>query len=290
MPSRGRFPSSQLIELSDWHGLIDCGEGTQIQLTKFKIKRNRISHIFISHLHGDHVFGLPGLLGSFNHFNRTGPLTIYGPTGIRKLIDTIREVSGTHYNYPIQLIELDHTERGTIKLSNEITITHFPLKHRIPTIGYRFDYHQEKVNVDKAVIERHKLSVDEIKQIKEKKDIENVDGSILLWTEAAKETIIKKSYAYCSDTIYDPELVPYIQGVDYLYHETTYLDDMEKEASDRKHATLGQALKIAESANAKSLITGHYSSRYANLQGFYKYAESSTYNIIIGVEGLKIDL
>ncbi|NNF34300.1 MAG: ribonuclease Z [Saprospiraceae bacterium] len=290
MPSRGRFPSSQFIQLSDWCGLIDCGEGAQIQMNNFHIKRNKIKHIFISHLHGDHVFGLPGLLGSYNHFNRKDPLIIYGPSGIKKMIDTIAEVSGAHYNYQLEIIELDHSQAGCIAISDKISIIHFPLKHRIPTIGYRFNYNEESINIRKSSIEEYGLSIEEIKSIKSGNNLIRHDGEKITWKAVADIKVISKSYAYCSDTIYDLTIIPHIQSVDYLYHETTYLDGMELEAADRMHATLGQAADIAVKAGVGALITGHYSSRYANLKVFGEAAKELPLNVILGREGLQIDL
>jgi ribonuclease Z len=290
MPSRGRFPSAQLIQLNDWYGLIDCGEGTQIQMGKYNIKRNRISHIFISHFHGDHVFGLPGLLGSYNHFNRRKPLNIYGPKGLDKLIHTIAEISGAHYNYEIIIHELDHLSPGSIRLSENIEIRHFPLKHRIPTIGYRFDYQSVSFNIRKECIDKYNLTIEEIKTVKSGNDITRPDGVNIQWQAVAEKKEVDKSYAYCSDTIYDPSIISNIKGIHFLYHETTYLDGMEQEAKDRMHATLGQAVDIAIKANAGTLITGHYSSRYSDLEDFEKAAADYLSDIIIGQEGLNIEL
>jgi len=290
MPSRGRFPSSQFIQLSDWCGLIDCGEGSQIQMNKYQIRRNKIKHIFISHLHGDHVFGLPGLLGSYNHFNRKEQLIIYGPAGVKKMIDTIAEVSGAHYNYNLEIVELDHSQAGTIIIDDNISIIHFPLKHRIPTIGYRFNYYEESINIRKSSIEEYGLSIEEIKSIKSGINLVRPGGEEIEWKTVADKKVISKSYSYCSDTIYDTSIIKHIEGVDYLYHETTYLDGMEQEASDRMHATLGQAADIAVKAGVGALITGHYSSRYANLDAFDEASKELPLSVIVGKEGLIIDL
>ncbi len=290
MPARGRYPSSQFIEISEWYGLIDCGEGTQIQLSRYHIKRNKISQIFISHLHGDHVFGLPGLLGSYNHFNREKLLVIHGPYGIKKFIETIAEVSGARYNYPIEIIELDNKNPGSIVVNDELTVSYFPLKHRIPTLGYRFNYYQSKINIRKEAIDKFNLTVPQILEIKKGNNVLIKNGKELEWNKIADKIEIEKSYAYCSDTIYDPEIIPQINGVDFLYHETTYLDGMEEEAMKRKHATLGQAIDIALQAKVKNLITGHYSSRYRDLDEFYKVTRRKDVNIIIGTEGLVINL
>ena len=291
MPSRGRFPSSQYIHIGNWHGLIDCGEGTQIQLSNYRIRRNKISHIFISHLHGDHVFGLPGLLGSYNHFNRIKPLTIYGPPGLNKLINTIIDVSGAHYSYTLNIVELEWTVPGTFSINDNLKIQYFPLKHRVPTIGYRFDLNEDKINIIKESLNDLNLSIQEIRMIKKGKDVILNDGKLLKWDSVARRSKVRKSYAYCSDTIYDEDIISFIEHVDYLYHETTYLDGMESEASYRKHSTLGQAIKITQLAKAKNLITGHYSSRYKNLDDFIKVSESNEkLSLIIGREGMRINL
>jgi len=285
LPLYGRNTSSQYLQFGKHHFLIDCGEGTQHQLQRYQVKRNLISHIFISHLHGDHVYGLPGLLGSYAHFSRSSSLTIYGPSPIKKMLSTIFEASESRFSFPIYIIELDHKKAVHLNIYQTTQITAFPLKHRIPTIGYRFDYVPQERNIKKEVIKQYELTIEQIKRIKAGEDLIIREGKVIKNKDLTFSKYGAKSYAYCSDTVYDEDIIPYITNVNLLYHETTYLSDLEKEAKERMHSTLGQAIKISQKAQAKKLITGHYSSRYYNLEEFEAVAEKSSQDVSIGSDG-----
>ncbi len=285
LPLHNRYPTSQFLQVAGKCFLIDCGEGAQIQMSRFKVKRNKISHIFISHLHGDHLYGLPGLLGSFNHFNRTAPLSVYGPQGLEKYLTVIQEVSQAYYSYPLNVEELEVEKPGVLNISPLIKVEHFPLRHRIPTIGYNILHTPHERNIIKVKIQEYGLSVQEIMIAKKGNDIQRKDGTIITCDEVCYPMPAAKKYSYCSDTVYDKDIIPYINGADLLYHETTYLDDMEKEAAQRMHTTLGQAINIAKKAKAGKLLTGHYSSRYDNLEVFIKAAKKSSFPVEIGEDG-----
>lgn len=285
IPVHDRFPTSQFVQVAGQYFLIDCGEGTQIQMSKFKVKRNKINHIFISHFHGDHLYGLPGLLGSFSHHNRTAPLFVYGPKGLRKYLDVIREISQAHYTYPLNIIELDVEKSHSIIISPSVSVEHFPLRHRIPTIGYNIIYSPIKRNINKEKIQEYDLSVQEIIAAKAGQDIVREEGVVITCEEVCYPLPNRKKYSYCSDTVYTEEIVPFIKGANLLYHETTYLDGMEKEAERHMHSTFGQAIKIAKKAEVGKLLTGHYSSRYDNLEGFHEAAKKNSFPIEIGEDG-----
>jgi ribonuclease Z len=287
LPMHGRNPTSQYLQFHKNHFLIDCGEGTQHQMNTFRVKRNKISHIFISHLHGDHVYGLPGLLGSYAHFGRKQELTVFGPHPIKNMLQTIFDASEARFGFDLKIIEINPSIPATIVINEEVSVQTFPLKHRIPTMGYRFDFVPTIRNLIKAQIEKHQLSVAQIKNLIAGDDLVLENGSKLKNEEFTFKKWHPKHYAYCSDTIYDKEIIAYLDKVDLLYHETTYLDGLEKEAKERMHSTIGQAIKISQMADVKKLLTGHYSSRYNNLTEFRKVAENSSVEVMIGSEGNK---
>ena len=283
----GRYPTCQYLVVSGQHFLIDCGEGSQIQLSKYHIKRNKISHIFISHLHGDHVYGLPGLLGSFNHFNRSNPLTVFGPPGLKEFIDVAIKISHAKFSYELNIHEIQPNSKRELFNDNEVSVQCFPLKHRVVNFGYSFTFSPRIKNIRKEAIEQYQLSIPMIKAAKEGKDIVLPTGDLirndLLTLPLPKELV----YAFCSDTVYDPELIAHVKNTDLMYHETTYLDGLEDVAKERMHCTIGQAINIAEQAKVKRFLTGHYSSRYDDLQPFKEAAANANIDVIIGEEGGK---
>ncbi len=266
VPNKERFPTSQYIKVGKESILIDCGEGAQIQLSKYKLKPSKINTILISHLHGDHVYGLPGLIGSFNLAGRREPLTIIGPVGIQAFLVGVFKTTYVTLNYVIVFNELDHEGIKHITELKEVTIQAFPMKHRVPTYGYKITEKERKQNILSEAITTYTLSIDQIKAIKAGGDFVTSEGEVIPNAALTKEQVNPKSYAYCSDTVYDEDLIPFIQKVDLLYHEATYLHDLQHMAEKRKHATAKEAGMIARQANVGRLIIGHYSSRYDDLQ------------------------
>lgn len=284
LPIHGRHPSCQIVNYDDQLMMIDCGEAAQIQASKYSIKKSRINHIFISHLHGDHCFGLPGFLTSYALQGRKKTLNIHGPPGIKKFLEGVFEASGAFFPYQIGIIEYDTEVRSTIILNSSISVETFPLKHRIPTMGFKFIETIHDYNLRSEAIAKYKLSVEEIKAVKKGNSIRRNGGKI-----SNLELVLPKnkprSYAYCSDTIYDPDLIAYITHSSLLYHETTYLDDLIVLAQERMHSTLMQAIKIAKSANIEKLIVGHYSSRYKNINMFLEKGLPTFSGLMLGEEG-----
>lgn len=266
VPNKDRFPSSQCVTIGQHKLIIDCGEGVQINLSTYKIKRSKINHILISHLHGDHVYGLPGLLSSLNLSGRTSAMILIGPQGIKDFIEAILSQTHVTLHYPLTIKELDHdTGKKQVVAGSTFEIFAFPLKHRIPTYGYIIKEKHDRQNIKSDQIEKYNLTVDQIKDIKKGESFQT-DTGIVIPNEDLLTKREARSYAYCSDTIYDPSIVPHISGVDLLYHEATYLHELKEKADQHKHSTAQEAGQIAQMANVKRLIIGHYSSRYDDLQ------------------------
>lgn len=290
IPVYDRFPSSQVLQVEEQLYLIDCGEGCQFQLNANKIKRSKINQIFISHLHGDHLNGLMGLLTSYSLNGRTEKMTLVGPAPIKKYVESNLEFIGTILSYPIEFIEIGAVQHEKVFQDDNVEVYSIPLDHRIATSGYLFKELPKLRNIKEEVIHEFKLSFSEINQIKQGEDIHRSDGSIIEAETCLHPAKPVYSYAYISDTAYSESIIPFIEGVDLLYHETTYLDDMRGLASERKHSTSKEAAMIAKKAGASILLTGHYSSRYKDLAPFYKEASEIFENVIIGKEGLNISI
>lgn len=289
IPVNDRHPSSQIVNYNGSLILIDCGEGTQTRLTRYGVKRMKIEHILISHLHGDHVYGLPGLLTSFALYGRTDKIVLHGPIGIKRYIETILECSEAFLPYTLEIIEYDTLVPHEVSLMEGLRLNTFPLDHRIPTMGFRLEEDVWERNIDPQAIRNHSLSIDEIKRIKKGEDIVRSDGVIR--SEACLFPKSRsRSYAYCSDTAYDIRIIPHIRDVDVLYHETTYLSDLQELATKRKHSTLGDAIRIAELSCSKRLVSGHYSSRYTDLSVFREAGLAGFDGFVLGEEGLVIEV
>ncbi len=288
-PAHGRITSCQILNYDDSLILIDCGEGCQIRLSQYKIKKSRLDIVCISHLHGDHVFGLPGLLGSLSLEGRSKKLKIFGPEGIEKFIQDNLENTSTYLSYDIEFIELNHLGFKQIEIL-PLKISAFPLKHRVQTYGYRFDESLGPKNIDKEAIKTYNLSIDEIKHLKNGNDITRKDGELITSDQVTLKQREARSYAYCSDTIYDEALIPYVSNVNYLYMETTYMHDLVDLAMERMHSTSKQTGKLAKKAGVEKLITGHYSGRYKTVNTLYEEAKLVFPNTIKGYDGLLLDL
>lgn len=264
IPTLQRNPSSQFINCNDRYILIDCGEGTQHQLRKFGVKFQKINHILISHLHGDHFFGLVGLLSSMHLLGRDVGIIVYGPEELEFIVRSQLEIGGAKLNFSVTFIVLNGKEYRLLFEDNRIEIWAFPLNHRIPTNGFRINEKPHEFQLDGDKFKESDLSLTYIPAFKKGIDIELQDGTVYLasdYTFPPKETT---SYAYCSDTLYDEKIIPYIEGVNVLYHEATFLEDMKQRAKETMHSTAIQAATIAKKANVDQLLLGHLSARYTN--------------------------
>ncbi|MEC5167257.1 ribonuclease Z [Flavobacterium sp. PL11] len=267
-------PTSQLLEIKNKYFLIDCGEGTQVALRKNKIKFFKINHIFISHLHGDHFFGLIGLISTFSLLKRTTDLHIYGPKGIKEIIVLQLRLSKSWTNYELFFHELESDSTEIIFENKTVSVSTIPLKHRVYTNGFLF---QEKLGARKlnvAAVEAYQINSCYFQNIKNGKDIVLEDNRVIPNHELTFDPIAAKSYAFCSDTVYDEAIIPLIENVDVLYHESTFLQTEEALAKLTLHSTAVEAATIALKANAKQLILGHYSTRYENISLFQEEAKT----------------
>jgi ribonuclease Z len=290
-PRISSHPTSQYLEIKNHAFLIDCGEGTQVQLRKYKIKFSNIKHIFISHLHGDHVFGLIGLISTFRLLNRATEINVYGPKGIKKFIVTQLQLSESHTGYPIRFHELQSKESELVFEDKTVAVYTIPLKHRIYTNGFLFceKLGERKLNIPE--IQKYpEIEVCDYQNLKNGKDFKLRTGEKLPNKLLTTNPNRPLSYAFCSDTAYNEEIIPIIENCDLLYHESTFLNDKIDLAKITKHSTAEQAAIIAKKGKVKQLILGHYSSRYKSILDFKAEAQSIFPNTILSEEGKIIEI
>lgn len=266
--------TSQVLESRGHTFLIDCGEGTQMELRKHKVKFNQIKHIFISHLHGDHCFGLIGLISTFRLLNREADLHVYGPKGIKELIMLQMKLSKSWIDFNLIFHELTSLESELIFEDDKIEVHTIPLDHRVYTNGFLFKEKafDRKLLVDKA--EAKHIDVAYYRKLKQGADVLNSHGELISNADVTTAGIPSKSYAFCSDTAYCEAIIPIIKNVDVLYHEATFLDAHANLCAKTKHSTAKQAAEIAKKSTVGKLILGHYSSRYNNLEDFKTEAQT----------------
>ena len=288
-PTSRHKPTAQVVNVHDKYFLIDCGEGTQMQLRKYKVKMQRIQAIFISHLHGDHFFGLIGLLSTYNLLGRKTPLTIYGPPGLEEVIRLQFKVSESYFEYELNFVETQDKEKQLIFEDDTVRVFSFPLKHRVPCTGFVFEEKERKLNIEKWAIIEFKLQPSEILLLKKGIDVER-EQEVIPFGKVTSPSIPIRRYAYCSDTAYDERIVPHILNSDLVYHETTFLAEDTERAKKTFHSTTIQAATIAKMAGAKKLVVGHYSSRYSDDEVFKVEAQPVFPNTEIANEGVIFDL
>jgi ribonuclease Z len=279
-------PTSQVLEIRNRMFLIDCGEGTQVQLRKNKLKFSKINHIFISHLHGDHFYGLVGLISTFMLLNRQTDLHVYGPKGIKEIILLQLRYANSFTGYNLYFHELTSKESEIVYEDAKVVVKTIPLKHRIYTNGYLFQEKDKERKLNIEAVEKHNIDVVYYRKIKYGGDIKKEDGTIIPNTELTFDPEPAKSYAFCSDTMYDESIIPIIANCDVLYHETTFLESEADKAGLTMHSTAKQAAIIAQKANVKQLILGHYSTRYDNIQLFQQEAEAIYPNVVLADDGV----
>lgn len=291
LPMPGRFTSAQVLNVNSQLYLIDCGEGTQMRLTEYQVRRSKIGQIFISHLHGDHFYGLMGLLTSFALNDRSQALNIFSPLGLEEIIQVMLHYQGSGaIPYPIKFHVVDTTKYQLIFEDSQLEVYSIPLEHRIPTCGYLFREKQRPRNILQEKIKELNIPVSEIKNIKNGADFQLPDGRVIPNAVLTADAPQPRSYAYCSDTMYAPEIVPYIKGVDILYHEATFLQEDEAIAQDNSHSTTIQAATIAKMAEAKQLVIGHFSSRYKDASLFEQEARTIFPNTVGSEDGMVLEV
>ena len=280
----GRHQSAQIFRTNGRIFLIDCGEGTQARLKKFKINTNKITDILISHLHGDHYLGLVGLLSTMSLLGRKKPLSIFAPHELKEIIRVQFMHSGTVINYPITFNETQAIKPKKILETQNLIVKTLPLIHGVPCTGFLF---QEKprpyrINPDKLP---SGLTKRVIMQLKAGKDVVLENGDTLIAAELTLPPKLSRSYVYCSDTLYNEDLIPEIKNASLLYHESTFLDKHENKATGTNHSTCKQAATLASKANVKHLILGHFSARYRELDEFNEEAQQTFANSEVAIEG-----
>ena len=288
-PLENSHTTSQILEVKNHLFLIDCGEGTQIQLRHQKIDFSRIKHIFISHLHGDHFYGLVGLISTFRLLGRTSNLNIYGPKGIKEIITLQLKLANSWTNYNLFFHELESKTSHIIFENEDLLVTTIPLDHRVYTNGFLFREKpgQRPLNIEK--IKDFKIKSYDFQNLKLGKDL-IMEGKIIKNESLTLEPNPVKTYAFCSDTSYNESIVPLIEFVDLLYHEATFLDSHANLAKKTKHSTAKQAAKIAKLSNVKRLILGHFSSRYNDKSHFLMEAKSVFDKVELASDGKIIHL
>ncbi len=271
VPTATRWLAGQVLNVQDELYLIDCGEGTQFRMAEFGVKKSRINHIFISHLHGDHFFGLPGLLTSMAMAGRTDPLSIFSPKGLSDIISTLFKNSYYQSPFPIHFFEVNTEGVSQIVDNQQVSVYSFPLSHRIPTVGFIFREKEKPRNILPEKIDAYKIPFAAIRGIKNgadflfKNEETGENGFLIPNAELTTPPPKPRSYAYCSDTIYLETNLPHIAGVDLLYHEATFLHEMAAHAHESGHSTAFQAGEMAKKAAVGRLIIGHFSSRYDDI-------------------------
>ena len=269
--------------------LIDCGEGTQVQLRRSKIKFSRINHIFISHLHGDHFFGLPGLISTFRLLGREKELHIYGPKGIKEAITLLLKLGDSWTNYPLLFHELTSKTTENIYEDEKVTVSTIPLKHRVYTNGFLFREKPNPRTLNINAVAKFKIDKSEFNNIKNGRNIILDDGTLIENHRLTFDPTSPKSYAYCSDTLYNEALIPLIKNVSVLYHESTFLESELHLCKKTKHATAKQAATIAKKAEVDTLILGHYSTRYKSLELFREEASTVFNKVELAEDGKVFD-
>jgi ribonuclease Z len=284
VPAFDRHPTSQVVTLDGHHFLVDCGEGTQIQMINYKIRRSRISHIFISHLHGDHYFGLVGLINSFGLLSHQQELHVFAPAPLQQIIEMQLKVADTKLCYPLHF----HTISGEATLvdNDKFEIKCFPTQHRIECYGFSFHEKKKPRKLIMESVKENNIPFHFYDNLKMGEDFITTAGELIknewLTTDAPKG----KTYAFCADTRYNESMIEHIKDADMIYHETTYLDNLRERATERFHSTTKQAATIALKAGAKKLLIGHFSSKYDTLEEFEAEAREVFPNTELAIEGV----
>jgi ribonuclease Z len=285
LAAHGRHPTAQILRYGQRQFLIDCGEGTQMRLQRFKAKPFKIDHIFISHLHGDHYFGLIGLLTSFHLLQRKTPLTIYGPPQLELIIKIQLEVANTTLNYPLHIVATQAEKFEKLLDDDQICVSSFPLTHRIPCTGFIFQEKKHPRKINPETTAGLPLSAEMYEALRLGQDITDLDGRVHENAQLTQATTPARSYAYCTDTLYQPDIVPYLNGVDLLYHEATFSREAFLRAKETFHCTTEEAALIAHQAQVKKLLIGHFSSKYTDLNSLLEEATQVFPHTSLALEG-----
>ena len=290
LPTTRHFATSQVVNLRDKLFMIDCGEGAQMQLRKSRLKFSRLNHIFISHLHGDHCFGLMGLISTFGLLGRTAELHIHSPKGLEELLTPMLNFFCHTLAYKVIFHEFDTRQTSVVYEDRSMTVTTIPLQHRIPCCGFLFAEKARPNHIIRDMVDFYKVPVYELNRIKNGSDFVTPEGEVIANTRLTRPSDPPRKYAYCSDTIFRPEIVKQLSGVDLLFHEATFAESELARAKETYHTTAAQAARIALEAGVRQLVIGHFSARYEDESILLKEASAVFPNTILAKENLCISL
>jgi ribonuclease Z len=288
LPTTRHFASSQVVNIREKLFMIDCGEGAQLQLRRSKLKFTRLNHIFISHLHGDHCFGLMGLISTFGLLGRTADLHIYAHEDLERLLIPHLEFFCKGMTYDVIFHSIDPTKEAIIYDDRSVSISTIPLKHRIPTCGFLFQEKKTPNHIIRDMVDFYQIPVFELNRIKNGEDYITPEGVVVPNNRLTTPSAPARSYAYCSDTAYQRSIIPQIKGVDLLFHESTFAQSDAARAKETFHTTASQAAEIARDAEAKQLVIGHFSARYEDESILLKEAQAIYPNTLLAKENQRI--
>ena len=288
LPTTRHLATSQIVDLRDKLYMIDCGEGTQVQMRRMRVRFGRLAHIFISHLHGDHCFGLPGLISTLGMLGRTGELVVHGPKEVETYLRPVMDLFCRGMEFEVRFNPVDTRSHSLVMEDRSLSVYSIPLKHRIPTCGYLFAEKPKEAHIIREMTDFYQVPVRCMKDIKQGQDYVTPEGEVVPNSRLARPAAPPKRYAFCSDTAYNRSIIPIIEGADLLYHEATFAECDLARAKETFHSTARQAAEIARDAHVKRLVIGHYSARYEDLSELHREAEAVFPGTILGNEGTVI--
>ena len=290
LPTTRHFSSSQVVNIREKLFMIDCGEGAQLQLRRSKLKFTRLNHIFISHLHGDHCFGLMGLISTFGLLGRTAQLHIYAHADLEKLLQPQLDFFCKGMTYEVVFHNIDPTQAAVIYEDRSVTVTTIPLRHRIPSCGFLFQEKKTPNHIIRDMIDFYRIPVSQMNKIKNGEDYITEEGVVVPNNRLTTPSAAPRSYAYCSDTLYLKSIIPQIKGADLLFHEATFMSTDDARAKETYHSTALQAAQIAKEAEVKQLVIGHFSARYEDENLLLKESQAVFPQTILAKENLRINI
>ena len=288
LPTTRHLATSQIVDLRDKLYMIDCGDGTQVQMRRMRVRFGRLAHIFISHLHGDHCFGLPGLISTLGMLGRTGELVVHGPKEVETYLRPVMDLFCRGMEFEVRFNPVDTRSHSLVMEDRSLSVYSIPLKHRIPTCGYLFAEKPKEAHIIREMTDFYQVPVRCMKDIKQGQDYVAPEGEVVPNSRLTRPAAPPKRYAFCSDTAYNRSIIPIIEGADLLYHEATFAECDLARAKETFHSTARQAAEIARDAHVKRLVIGHYSARYEDLSELHREAEAVFPGTILGNEGTVI--
>ncbi|MDR0661135.1 MAG: ribonuclease Z [Prevotellaceae bacterium] len=290
LPAKDRFTTAHALNVHERFFLIDCGEGTQLQMRRYGVRFSRLDHIFISHLHGDHFLGIYGLLSTYSLLGRTRDMHIYGAKQLEYVLNDYLKYFGKEFSYKVIYHEVNPRSNDLVHEDKSLTVHAIPLNHRIPCCGYLFREKTPQRCIHKWIIEKYNIGIADIVRIKNGEDYKTNDGEVIPNAKLSYQPYEPRSYAFCSDTRFSEKVIEAVKGVDLLYHESTFADDLKDTAKQTGHSTAREAAIVAQKANVKRLVIGHFSSRYKDLQPFAEQAKEVFSNTELAEDGRVFDV